>query len=637
MGQPDGGWFDEEPPYVIGAVPADKGTNVKTKKVVISFNEFIKVDNPTEKVVISPPQIEMADIKGAGKQIVVQLKDSLKANTTYTIDFSDAISDNSEGNPMGNYTYCFSTGEQIDTMEVSGYVLEAENLEPIKGILVGLYDNLSDTIFTKEPLMRVSRTDSRGRFVIKGVAAGGSYRVYALQDADGNYLFNQKSEKIAFNHDIITPSAFPDTRQDTIWRDSLHIANILRVPYTHFMPDDIVLRAFTELNTDRHFLKAERTEPQKFTLFFSAGCSELPVLKGENFQSDDAFVVESNLQHDTITYWLRDSALINQDTLQVTMEYLGSDTAGVLVLQHDTMEILPKVSYEKRLKQKEKEQEEWKKQVAKAEKKGKTVPPLKDESKEPPKINIAVPSDMAPDKTITLTSPVPLAHIDTAAIHLSVKRDSLWDPIPFVFREVKNAIRTWELIGEWKPEAEYNVVADSAAFTDIYGRVSKKTNASIKVKAVGEYGSLFLTITGMGSTPMVAQLLSRDEKVVKQVKVKKGSADFYYVVPETYYVRLFEDNNDNGQWDTGLYDEDRQPEAVYYYPESLECKAKWDLSRTWNPKSVNAAKQKPAALVKQQAEGEKKTIKRQNYQRAKKMGIDLPEEMKKLDEQLQRR
>ena len=154
MGQPDGGWFDETPPHVIGASPTDGAVNVREKKVNIYFDEFIKVDNPTEKVVVSPPQLEAPEIKGTGKRIQVSLVDSLKPNTTYTIDFSDAISDNNEGNPLGNYTYSFSTGEVIDTMEVSGYVLESENLEPIKGILVGLYQDLADSAFKTKPMLR---------------------------------------------------------------------------------------------------------------------------------------------------------------------------------------------------------------------------------------------------------------------------------------------------------------------------------------------------------------------------------------------------------------------------------------------------------------------------------------------------
>jgi hypothetical protein len=197
MGQPDGGWYDETPPKVIGATPADGGVNVSGNKISILFDEFIKIDNPTENVVVSPPQMQTPEIKGAGKKIEVKLLDSLKANTTYTIDFSDAITDNDEGNPLGNYTYSFSTGDEIDTLEVAGYVLNAEDLEPVKGILVGLYADHADSTFRTQPMVRVSRTDSKGHFIIRGVAAG-TYRIYALKDVDGNYLYNQKSEQLAF-------------------------------------------------------------------------------------------------------------------------------------------------------------------------------------------------------------------------------------------------------------------------------------------------------------------------------------------------------------------------------------------------------------------------------------------------------
>ena len=179
MGAPDGGWYDDDPPRVVSSTPADQATNVTAKKITILFDEYIKLADPSQNVIVSPPQLEMPEIKAAGKKIVVELKDTLKPNTTYTIDFSDAITDDNEDNPMGNFTYTFSTGEQIDTFEVAGYVLDASNLEPVKGISVGLYNNLADSVFRKEPLMRISRTDGTGRFVIKGVAPG-EYRVYAL-------------------------------------------------------------------------------------------------------------------------------------------------------------------------------------------------------------------------------------------------------------------------------------------------------------------------------------------------------------------------------------------------------------------------------------------------------------------------
>ena len=326
MGQPDGGWFDDDPPRIIGSNPADQAVGVNSKRITIQFDEYIKLEDATQNVIVSPPQLEMPEIKATGKKIVVDLKDSLKANTTYTIDFSDAISDNNENNPLGNYTFTFSTGERIDTFEVAGTVLDASNLEPIKGIQVGLYADLADSAFRTKPLLRVARTDGRGRFVIKGVAPG-EYRVYALQDADGNYMFNQKSEMVAFSHTTYKPSAGPDIRQDTIWRDSLRIDNILRVPYTHFYPDDIILLAFQEVQTDRYLLKQpERKDADRFTLYFSYGNPQLPEIRGFNFDEKDAFVLEASEKKDTLTYWLRDTALVNQDTLSMQLSYLMTDS-----------------------------------------------------------------------------------------------------------------------------------------------------------------------------------------------------------------------------------------------------------------------------------------------------------------------
>ena len=620
MGQPDGGWYDETPPVIVRTTPQDKGVNVKQKKISIYFDEYIKVDNPTEKVVISPPQIEQAEIAASGKKIVVELKDTLKPNTTYTVDFSDAITDNNENNPLGNYTYTFSTGDHIDTMEVAGYVLDAQNLEPIKGILVGLYSNLSDTIFTKEPMLRVSRTDSRGKFVIKGVAHG-DYRIYALQDADNNYIFNQKSEQIAFTHYIITPSSMPDIRQDTIWRDSLRIDSIVRVGYTHFLPDNIVLRAFTEEQTNRYLVKTERTEPDHFTMFFSYGDSLLPQIRGLNFNEQDAFIIEPTEKQDTITYWLRDTMLVNQDTLRMEVKYMATDTLGVLQLQTDTMDVLAKVPYEKRMKQQADEYEEWKKKQDKAKKRGKEYETEMPKKALEPKYNVA--SEPAPDQNVIITVPTPLASADTSRIHLYSKHDTLWYRSPFVLRPKPGQHRTYELLGEWRPGIEYSLEVDTMAFTDIYGKTSAPKKQGFKVKTEDAYATLLFDITGMADTTVVVQLLNSQDVMVKEVSTSNGRAEFFYIKPDTYYARMFIDTNKNGIWDTGDYAADRQAETTYYYPDKIECKAKWDLTLTWNPTSRSLNLQKPMTITKQKPEKEK-TIKRRNQERAEKLGIPYP-------------
>ena len=618
MGQPDGGWYDDDPPVVIGSYPVDQSTNVKAKKITIYFDEFIKLEDATSKVTVSPPQLEMPEINATGKKIVVELQDSLKENTTYTIDFSDAISDNNEGNPLGNYTYSFSTGDQIDTLEVSGYVLDASNLEPVKGIKVGLYNDLADSAFKTKPMLRVSQTDSRGHFVIKGVAPG-TYRAYALNDVDGDFRFSQKAEMVGFNHDTFVPSFKPDTRTDTIWRDSLHIDALKKVPYTHFLPDDITLLAFTQLQTDRFLLKTERNEPEKFSMFFSYGHPELPVIKGLNFDADSAFVVETGEKQDTIHYWLRDTTLINQDTLRMEISYMITDTLGNLVSHTDTLEALAKVPYEKRMKEKAKAFEKWQKEQEKKKKhdeKYDSIYPV-----EVLKPNYQVPSSMDPDKKIEIEMPIPLQRCDTAGVHLYSMIDSVWYEAPFTFRPVEYQLRKYEIIAEWRPNIEYSLEIDSAAFEDIHGLVSGAFKQGIKVKSLDEYSTLTLNISGIAdSLPLRVQLLNNSGGKVKEVVAHKNVVRFDYVTPGKYYVSAFVDANNNGLWDTGNYNEDLQAEAVYYYSRMIECKEKWDVTQSWDLTSVPRFRQKPQEIVKQKPEAQKKQQNR-NAQRASDLGI----------------
>jgi len=626
MGQPDGGWYDDDPPRILGSTPEDQATNVTTKKITIQFDEYIKLADVTQKVIVSPPQLEMPEIKGAGKKIVVELKDTLKPNTTYTIDFSDAISDNNEGNPLGNYTFTFSTGEQIDTCEVAGNVLDASNLEPVKGILVGLYDDLSDSAFKTKPLLRVARTDGRGRFVIKGVAPG-EYRVYALQDADGDYIFNQKSEMIAFSHQTYQPSSKPDIRQDTIWKDTLHIDNIIRVPYTHFYPDDIVLLAFQEIQTDRYLIKQpERTNADRFTLYFSYGNPQLPQIRGLNFDEKDAFILEANEKKDTLTYWLRDTMLVNRDTLEMELSYLMTDSAGILVTQVDTVDVLAKTSYEKRQKERKKVIEEWTKKQEKQKKRGEDydsiMPPV------PLAVQYIVKTSMDPDFRVNFVMPSPLAKCDTSAIHLYTKIDSLWYRTPFEFYRQESSLRTYDFVAEWRPDTEYSLEIDSAAFVDIYGVASAAYKQGIKVKALDEYATLLFQLSGVSDTTVIVELLDKGDRPIKRVRATNAQAEFFYINPAIYYARAFVDRNGNGVWDTGDYDKDLQAEEMYYYPQKIECKAKFDVTLSWNLTSTPRTRQKPTEITKQKPDKEQAKLRNRNADRARELGIEYVKKVK---------
>lgn len=618
-GTPDGGPYDETPPKFVRSTPEPNAINNQRKKISIEFDEFIKIENAAEKVIISPPQSEAPEVKASGKRVLVEFFDSLRENTTYTIDFGDAIVDNNEGNPMGDFAYAFSTGDRIDTMQVSGTVLNAQDLEPIKGIQVGLHKNLNDTAFTCLPFDRISRTDSRGRFTIKGIAPG-KYRIYALKDGNQNYLFDSKTEIIAYSDSLIVPSMEPASRLDTTWNafDTLKIDTIIKVNYTRFMPDDIVLMAFKEENTIQYLSKSEREQLNRFSLYFSAKADTLPIVKGLDFDEKNAFVIEPSIHNDTIRYWIKDSVLCEKDTLTLQLDYLYTDSLGKLVPKRDTLVMMNKVNKEKRMAMAKEELEKKEKELKKKQKKGDTVNVVETKFFN---MNVDAPSSMDINKNISITFEEPVQSIDTSMIHIDLKVDTLWQKERFLFMADSLLPRKYYILSDWKPGNEYRLTIDSTAIKSIYGLHTNKVENTVKIKSLEEYGTLYLNISGAGNNAVV-QLLNSSDAVVREQKVKENNTcDFYFLQPNTkYYIRMYIDRNNNGKWDTGTYDKKIQPEQVYYFPKVWEMKANFDFEENWDVNAVPLDRQKLNEIKKQKPE-EAKKIKDRNKERAKKLGL----------------
>lgn len=658
MGSPDGGPYDETPPRVIHTSPKYGAANEKdVKKIVIEFDEIVKVENAMEKVVISPPQIEQPEISAMGRRVTITLLDSLKPDMTYTVDFSDAIVDNNEGNPYGDYAFTFSTGERVDTFQVSGHVLNAGNLEPIKGILVGLYrvddqqGHLPDSVFRTIPFERISRTDGSGHFVVKGLAKG-NYRAFALKDQNQNYIYDQPAEMVAFSDRILTTSSQPDIRPDTIWHDSIYYDSIVMTPYTHYYPDDVILTAFESAQQNRYLLKSERPILQQFTVYFTAPSDTLPKLTGLNFDAHSAFVVDASQHNDTLHYWIKDSLIYNLDTLEMQIDYFETDTTGNFALTIDTLRLVSKLSKAKLAKQEEERFEEWaeeyrqkvKRERRAAEKEEKEAAAANDvEEEEAGKVkkeskkkkskddedDIVIPpmpeefleyrvsnmQGMAPDKNVDFTFSEPLDSVDLSKIRFSMKVDTLFQPAPFILRQVPGKIKTYRLYAEWQPDSVYQIELDTAAFVNIYGSRNEARKFGVKIGSLDTYSTLFVQLRNAEPTAIV-QLLDGSEKVVKSVKATEGKADFYFITPGTYYLRLFNDTNGNEKWDTGDYDTQLQPEQVFYYPNPLILKAQWDITQEWDPSSLPLSKQKPARITKQKPD-RARTIRSKNAEREK--------------------
>ena len=610
MGTPDGGPYDEEPPILVEAKPAVGAINVKTGKITLDFNENIKLVNAFEKVIVSPPQVEMPEIKYSAKRVTVELMDTLIPNVTYSIDFGDAIVDNNEGNPYEDFAYYFSTGDVVDTLAVSGTVLNAEDLEPIKGIVVGLHSCLDDSAFTKLPFERVSRTDSKGRFVIKGIAPG-NYRVYALSDVNGNNLFDQKSEVLAFMDTSVSPFATSAIRHDTIWRDSVTIDTINHVPYTRFQPDDIVLRAFKEDFYSQYLVKSPRDSHNKLTLYFAAANEELPVIEGFDFDETD-YILDHSINNDTLTLWFKDSTIYRADTLSFRVTYNIADSLGNMVAQSDTVYAPAKRTWQKMMAMKqekiEKDRKEFLKKAKRSDDYDENNPPEYILPTRELKVRSSGSSSMDVNSTLFFSFDEPLASLDTLGIHLSKKVDTLWVPIDYVLRSDRN-IKRYNLYAEWRPKETYLIEIDSATFKGLYGGVSNKFSQEMTFRSLEEYAVLYLDIAGTGDDAYV-QLLNKSGTVVQTERTQKNQCAFYFVKPGMYYLRLFVDENDNGKWDTGEFEKGKQPEKVYYYDRALELRALFEYSQDdWDINSP-LDKQKPLEITKQKPDKERKKMNR---------------------------
>ena len=555
----------------------------------ILFDELVQLDKPSENVIITPPQMQLPVIRAAGKKVVVELKDTLKENTTYTIDFTNSISDNNEKNVFENFSFAFSTGDVIDTLEVSGILLNAENLEPMPGITIGLHKNLEDSAFVKLPFDRTSRTNDKGEFTIRNISPG-SYRIFGLNDVNRDYKFDQPGEEIAFNDYIIIPSLEQTTRQDTLWKDSLTIDTIRTVGYTRYFPDDIQLRLFKENFVRQYLLKPERQQENLLTIRFNAPLDTIPLPKPLNFDPADSdwFFTQETDEGKGVNFWLTDSLVWQQDTLQVELSYPKSDSLNILRPQTDTLQFVMRRRPEKKKKKKDDEPE-----------------PIVFLG-----MQIDAPGSMDLFDTVSVTFNEPVLDLPKEVFYLDQKVDTVWTPVDFdFFRDSVNTLNYF-IRRPWKYGEEYRLSVDSATIFSLYDKWNEPYSGEFKIKKEDEYGHLYLNIEGIDTTAYV-ELLNSSDTPVRKVKVKNGGALFMDLKPDKYYVRLVVDLNDNGKWDTGNYADKRQPEEVFYSPVKYNVMQNWQVEETWNVKATPLAKQKPIEITKNKPK--EATKKKRNY------------------------
>lgn len=582
-GYPEGGPKDTTPPKVIKEEPVSYTSNFNQKRVAIYFDEFVQLKDVNEKFIISPPQKKKPKPRLKGRYIQVDFLDTLRPNTTYSLDFADAITDNNEGNPLGFYRYVFSTGNVIDSLELSGNVIHAESGEPMLNMYVFLYENHGDSIPIAQLPDYVARTDSSGFFRLTNLRDT-SYRLLAVDDANRDYKFTPEAEMVGFLDTIVHPVVMPMTRMDTlvyidtiVGQDTIRLDSIVQNDYLAYGPNNLQIRLFQEELTQLYMVNDERKEREKMEFIFS-----IPGENGfkirlwdtlsKNPLPEDWYLMEHSAGNDTIDIWIKDSSVYKQDTLYFILDYLRSDSLGRHVAYSDTSRYLAKVKKKSEQNKKKKKEEEVKPEFL--------------------TINTNASGDFDLNGRISMDFDRPIRKEGLQNIKLLEKVDTLYQPIEFKIVEDSLKIRKFYLDAPLVTEKEYMIQVDSAVIYDIYGRHNDKIEKKFKIRSPEYYGNIMLDVKGVHGN-VILQLFKSDggksengkrkfdivaEKVVKE----NGVVTFDYLHEGKYQFRAILDENGNGKWDTGLYLGHRQPEMILYLPVEISVKQNFDIEQEFD-------------------------------------------------------
>lgn len=590
IGNPTGGMIDKTPPIFVRSNPMPNAVNVKDRKIELFFDEIVTLKDPSTKIIVSPAQTEMPQMNASGKKVTIELIDTLLPNTTYTIDFSNSIQDNNEGNPLENFAFAFSTGDYIDSLRVAGYVIDSRTLEPMKGIIVGMNSNHSDSAFITDKLQRVAITNDRGQFTIRNVHPG-SYRLFALGDLDRDFRFGNPQEDIAFCDSLITPWVSTKEVNDTLFSADNKVDTITTRTRPDYHPNDLLLNLFNENRKSQYLANNSRIDSTRISIIFAAPSDTLPLLSiiDRKDVPTDWYTLERSLTNDTLTYWIRPSHLVSSDTLRTTLTYLRTDSLNRLSPATDTLQFTFQ-----RPKAKKKKKNEEEDSVPK-------IPTMDIRSLTQQTHEIYAP--------LILESTTPIERFDTTAFHLQQKAegDSVYRDVEkyaVALRDTSLNRRTIVVRHRWESGGAYRLLVDSLGVEDIYGLFSKTIKQDFSVRKMEEYGNLIFNIPEVKDSAIV-ELLDGQEKVVLSVPVKNHKAELINILPATYYARLYLDANGNGKYDTGCYIEHRQPETSFYYPGAIKVKKNWDIDQTWNIYDTPVDRQKPDAIKKNKPEKKK--------------------------------
>ena len=558
QGMPTGGPKDSIPPILIETNPDFKATNFTGDNIRLTFNEYIDISQISEELVISPPLLKRPIIRTKSRSLIVQFNEELLDSTTYSLDFKDAVADNNERNPYKNLRFSFSTWDVYDSLRVAGRVVDGFTLEPIEKALIILQKNLHDSAVFKVRPNYIAKTDKDGFFMVDNISEG-KYNIFSLVDNNTDMLYNEGAEQIAFWDSIIVPSAHFHEEIDTLVTG---LDSMLIMGHTHFYPEPLYLRQFTEDIFEQYFDTYERKTRNSCQFIFSESVADSFMVNLVDLDAQDWYLLEPNKNMDTIQMWITDTLIGNIDTLFMEVSYFQLDSTKQLYVQKDTVEMTftdNELKESKRKKRREDDEEE----------KPEPVPQFNW------KTNISGTFELNHD--ILLTAPEPVNTFDSTKVMLVLVDDTTKTPLNITFQKDSVLYRTYRISYDWEPETSYTFIIDSAACQNIYGITSQELSKKFTTREEDYYGTIICELENVNS-PLIVQLVENsDEKVLQQKFIEAdGEVNFSFLPPEKYKIKVVYDDNNNKKWDTGSYQDKYQPEKVMYVNKVIKVRSNWE-------------------------------------------------------------
>ncbi|WP_455110137.1 Ig-like domain-containing protein [Porphyromonas sp.] len=661
QGAPEGGPYDTQPPRLLQANPSNKATGVRSRRLVLNFDEYIKLSSDQDKIIVSPAQLKPARITTSGHSVIIYLEDSLRPGTTYSFYFDDAISDNNEDNALEDFSYLFSTGDKVDSMQVSGRVVDALTYEPIGDLLIGAYHpgQMSDSTLAQRTFPYVSKSNKMGRFTLRGLPDS-TYLVFATKDNDRNYRYNEPSEGLAFSAKHYRTSLKDSLRTDTlridsiVRRDTLHRDSLITRPYTYYYPKDVALRYSVPTIVRKGIERHSRVDSLLCRIEFLSPTGSFPVIRSLDKPSAPATQLYlASMKGRTLDLWLRDAELIAGDSVRFTLSYERSDSLQRVALHTDTLSFLKPRLRTPRTKKSEVEKSPL--QLLASGATGLRAQSLED--------------------SLKITASRPLAQLPKEALRLTVTVDSTTKPLDFTLVQDSLDRLSYSLHFARAYGQQYQLKLDSATVRDIYGAAADSLSFTQSTLAEQELGQLSVQLRGIRDHALV-QLLDKSDAVITQTKAlpasaasaqptaaqpkaspapqsevsdavlqqllskqrqqARGAADnlsqrpkeasrdsltlhtkpaasdslghlqvrFKDLKPGEYYLRLIVDADGDGAFTPGDYP--RQPEEVYYCPQTFAIKKGFTTEEQWDIRATDPMESKPQELRKVKPDTAKK-------------------------------